>query len=346
MLQKTRLYNNYDFLRVFAAICITFTHSFNLLKQDKREVLMTVSNQRLDFAFLGLCIFFSISGYLIAKSADTSPSFKSYLWKRFLRIQPLLIFVCILSIFIVGPIFTSLSLRSYFNNINSYTYFRNIMPLFGIQFQLPNVFSNNIGEAGINGSLWTLIVEERLYLIVGMLFLLKRKKQNLFVYFVAILNFVYLLHHSFFNSNLINYLNGGHVFYALMFLNASCFYILKIAFIKQSNVYLFSIIIIALLFFTRYFSFNQSIQVLLIPFLINAIAHIKAPTNHIGKYGDFTYGIYIFSFPVQQMLIASKTLNENPYELFFFTLMIVIPIAVLSWHFIEKKMLSLKWRVI
>jgi peptidoglycan/LPS O-acetylase OafA/YrhL len=346
MLQKSRLQNNYDFLRVLAALCITFGHSFSLLKQGKYEILMLASNKVLNFSFIGLSIFFSISGYLIAKSAATSTSFKSYLWKRVLRIQPLLILVCVLSVFILGPIFTSLSLKSYFTNINTYTYFRNIIPLFGIQFQLPNVFSFNIGEAGVNGSLWTLIVEERLYLIVGMLVLLKGKKQTNFLYLVAILNIVYLIHHCSFNSNLLNYLKGRHVFYALIFLNASCFYILKIDFTKQLNKYILPLTIILLLVIANYFSFNESMQVLLIPFFINAIAHIKAPTNYVGKYGDFTYGIYIFSFPVQQILVASKFVKDNPYVLFIYTFIIVFPLAILSWHLLEKKMLLLKSRVV
>ncbi|MEQ1553344.1 MAG: acyltransferase family protein, partial [Ferruginibacter sp.] len=109
--QTERQQNNYDFLRVFAALCITFTHSFNLLKLNEKEYLLKFTNGKIDFAFVGLCIFFSISGYLIAKSAIVSPSFKNYLWKRFLRIQPMLILVCILSVFILGPFFTELSTK-------------------------------------------------------------------------------------------------------------------------------------------------------------------------------------------------------------------------------------------
>jgi peptidoglycan/LPS O-acetylase OafA/YrhL len=344
MQQNERGHNNYDFLRVFAALSITFTHSYNLLKQDEDEVLMSLTNQKINFSFIGLCIFFSISGYLIAKSAITSASFKNYLWKRFLRIQPLLVVVCILSVFIVGPIFTSLNKVDYFKNINTYTYFRNIMPLFGIQFGLPEVFNNNIAEPGINGSMWTLVVEERLYLIVGLLFLLRKNRKQWFVYFVGISNIVWLIHNVFFNHNLIEYLNGRHIFYALIFLNASCLYLLNINFTKNLLLFLFGTPLI--LFLAQFSSLNESIQVLVIPLLVIAIAHIKAVTNHIGKYGDFTYGIYIFSFPAQQILIALNLANNTPLLLFFFTLVIVIPMAILSWHLLEKKMLLMKGRIV
>ena len=64
MLPSNRTNNNFDFLRVFAALCITFTHSFNLLKLDNDEPLMILSNHTIDFSFIGLSIFFSIGNVL------------------------------------------------------------------------------------------------------------------------------------------------------------------------------------------------------------------------------------------------------------------------------------------
>ena len=344
MIINDRFNNNYDFLRVFAALCITFTHSFGLLGSYNKEYLVVLSGQRADFAYIGLSIFFSISGYLIAKSAFTSTSFKNYLWKRFLRIQPLLIIVCFFSIFILGLVFTSLSVMNYFENISSYTYFRNIMPVFGIQYSLPGVFRNNIGSTSINGSMWTLVVEERLYLFVGILFLTKRKKRNLFLWLVGILNIIYFLNNFFFHKQLLNYLNGINVFYALIFLNASCCFLLDIKFSKISGSAVIILGIIGLLFLAFYMRFNESMLVLIIPFLVIITAHIKGLLNYVGKYGDFTYGIYIFSFPIQQILIALK-LTDDPLKLFFLTLLIVLPLAIVSWHLVEKKMLLLKEKV-
>ena len=160
-------------------MCITLTHSYNLLQQSELEPLMRFSGQRVDFSFIGLSIFFSVSGYLVAKSTITSPSFKNYVWKRFLRIQPLLIVVCMLSIFILGPLFTSLNIREYFIYTETYSYFRNILPVFGIQFSLPGVFLNNPAESGVNGSLWTLVTEERLYILLAFLFLFRQKMKFL-----------------------------------------------------------------------------------------------------------------------------------------------------------------------
>ena len=61
-------------------------------------------------------------------------------------------------------------MNEYFKEKDTCTYFRNTMPLFGIQFKLPQVFINNIAENGGNGLLWTLIVERKTLFIVGATF--------------------------------------------------------------------------------------------------------------------------------------------------------------------------------
>ncbi len=342
MLLKERLNNNYDFLRVFAALCITLTHSYNLILKNDDEPLMKLTGNRFDFSFIGLSIFFSISGYLVTKSAFTSLSFKNYIWKRFLRIQPMLMLVCLLSVFLIGPIFSSLNMNEYFKEQDTYTYFRNIMPLFGIQFTLPQVFTYNIAENGLNGSLWTLIVEERLYLLLGLPFLFKRFSKKILISLILILNILFFLHFAFFNEDLIKYFNGNHVFYVLIFLNSSAFFLLDVDFSKYSKSVLIFLGIISLLILSIFLSLEKSFHIILIPFIVIMIAHLKGSTNKAGRYGDFTYGIYAFSFPVQQILISTKLIKDSPLNLFFITLLIVIPIAILTWHMMEKKMLALK----
>ncbi|MGN6531342.1 MAG: acyltransferase family protein, partial [Ginsengibacter sp.] len=158
MHHNERFQNNYDFLRLFAACSIMFYHSFSLLRKIHEEPVYELTNGRINFGFVGLSIFFCISGYLIAKSAVRSPTIINYLWKRLLRVQPLLIITCILTVFIC-VFFTNFSAKDYFLNPGTWSYFRNVMPVFGLQFTLPGVFVHNIAENGVNGSLWTLILE-------------------------------------------------------------------------------------------------------------------------------------------------------------------------------------------
>ena len=336
-----RFNNNYDFLRIFAASCICFTHSFNLLHKDALEPMMRLSGQLYDFSFIGLSIFFSISGYLIAKSAYTSSSLLSYFWKRFLRIQPLLILVCFLTVFVLGPIFTILPAKEYFASPETWTYFRNVFPATGIQFVLPGVFANNIHANGVNGSLWTLVVEERLYLLVSVFFFFKNQKK-LFALLMLIANLVIVFKSFFFPEPIVQYLGGSHVFYALIFLNAAVLYQLSINFKllqKQKFAWLAAVAVLILAFS---FPGTYFLQALVIPFCVILIAHVRAATNKAGKWGDFTYGVYLFSFPVQQMLIAFSEMLHTPLVLFFATMAIVLPLSALSWHLLEKKCLNYK----
>ncbi len=332
-----RQQNNYNILRLLAAIFITLSHSFGLLKLSEKEPLNQVSHQTIQFSFIGLCIFFSCSGYLIAKSACTSVSFKNYIWKRFLRIQPLLIVWCLIAIFIVGVLFTSLSATNYFINKDTWAYLKTILPVFGIRFTLPQVFSNNIAENGVNGSLWTLVIEERLYLFIALIFLFRRAAKSFFISIIVLLNIVYYISTISLQGSFLSGFNTSGSFYSIIFLNASLLYFLKVAFSKSISV----LLICSAVLLVASFSGFDFLKVIAIPIFIIAISQIKGITNKVGKYGDFTYGIYIFSFPTQQILIATKCVS-NPFALFFYTMLIVLPLAIISWHLLEKKMIRLK----
>jgi peptidoglycan/LPS O-acetylase OafA/YrhL len=338
---KERFQNNYDLLRIFAAFCIIFFHSFALVGKTKQEPLVQLSKGRINFSFIGLSIFFCISGYLIAKSAVKSPTLANYLWKRLLRIQPLLIVTCVVTVFFLGPFLTEMPLKDYFLDGYTYTYFRNIFPVFGIQFTLPGVFVHHIADKGINGSLWTLIVEERMYLLMTVIFLYRKGKSFYFILVIVLLNLFYLVNRYFFYGEMLTYFSNVAFFYALLFLNSAVLYLSNFLFKKNLSLVIIGAFIA--FFVAVIFAGIDFIYFISLPLLVNAIAKIKGKTNYAGKYGDFTYGTYVFSFPVQQILVSEGILN--PYLVFFLTLAIVLPLAVLSWNLVEKRFLELRHKV-
>lgn len=338
---KERFQNNYDLLRILAAFCIIFFHSFALVGKTIQEPLVVLSKGRISFSFIGLSIFFCISGYLIAKSVDKSPSLTNYLWKRLLRIQPLLIATCFTTVFILGPFLTDISLKEYFLDSHTYTYFRNILPVFGIQFTLPGVFVHQLADKGVNGSLWTLIVEERMYLLMTVVFLYRKDKSFYFIFLIVLLNLFYLVNRYFFHGEMFPYFSNVAFFYALLFFNSAALYLTNFWFKNKLSL----VISIAFtgFFIAVIFPGIDFIYFITLPLLVNGVAKIKGKTNYAGKYGDFTYGSYVFSFPVQQILISKGILN--PYLVFFLTLVIVLPLAVLSWNLLEKRFLRLRHKV-
>jgi peptidoglycan/LPS O-acetylase OafA/YrhL len=68
----------------------------------------------------------------------------------------------------------------------------------------------------------------------------------------------------------------------------------------------------------------------------------KIKLNNTSKLGDFSYGLYIFAFPIQQTLTLYLYPNINPYTQFLLALPLTLLCSVFSWHLIEKKALKFK----
>ncbi|MBZ4192101.1 acyltransferase family protein [Niabella beijingensis] len=338
---KNRFSNSFDFLRLAGAVGVIYLHSYHLLKQQHAVALDQLFQHRINLTVIMLGIFFTVSGFLIARSVETSVSLKNYIWKRMLRVQPLLTVVCLLTVFLIGPLFTETGVGNYFRNRDSWMYLRTILPVFGIQFHLPGVFEHNTGESGVNGSLWTLIIEERVYLAMCLLFYVQRSRTTIFMLFVAILNILYLVNFFKWGGLNIPWLDKYEAQYFLLFFNGALVYFLKIP-LHRINTVTGILIVAAIYYLTRNTVWST---LFVLPLLILLIGSRKTIVSAIAKKGDITYGLYVLSFPVQQMLIYLSENTIRPPVLFLCTLSVCIPLAYLSWHFLEKKILRLRNRI-
>ena len=61
-----------------------------------------------------------------------------------------------------------------------------------------------------------------------------------------------------------------------------------------------------------------------------------------ARYGDFSYGMYLYAFPIQQMLILHFAAELSPYRLFAVAFPLTLLCAAVSWHLVERPCLSLK----
>ena len=82
---------------------------------------------------------------------------------------------------------------------------------------------------------------------------------------------------------------------------------------------------------------------LLLPAAFGAIVvYVAVGMRHLGnfgKYGDLSYGIYIFHFPVIQWLVSIGLYRESPFGALAATIAIVLALAFASWHLVEKPFL-------
>ena len=69
-------------------------------------------------------------------------------------------------------------------------------------------------------------------------------------------------------------------------------------------------------------------------YLVYYCAFSNNKLSFVDNIGDFSYGIYIYSFPIQQTIY--NFLNIGPFINFIFTLVIVSILAIFSWYKIES----------
>lgn len=343
--------NNFNIFRLIFAIFVLITHSFVLSGNAIKEPLGLLTNGQINFSYVGLRGFFTISGFLIFQSYERSSSGLEFMWKRILRILPGLFAISALTIFIVCPLISSYPIDLYFSdNNNYYLFFESIDPLFqrNIHASASGVFKTNVYTDQINGSLWTISYEFLFY--VGFLFLFIKK--NKVVQFIAIsLAVVFLI---FFKLRYLDpwfkydiyiyntkFLVKALVDFLMFFsLGAFCGVLRYDKLSKKTHQRIVGSSIVIIIALIRLSLFNNFYLYLLVP-LILSIGLLN-----IGKYditvkiGDISYGIYLASFFIQQLLMSIYLFG--PYTLLFFSLSLSIIYGLFSWNYIEKPFLLYK----
>src|SRR5262249_18035083 len=101
--------NNFDALRLVAAMSVIFSHSFLIAEgtQNNEPLILLTGNQAI-FGLAGVFVFFAISGFLVTQSFEQTPRPLSFLAKRALRIFPGLFVATVFSALLVGSLVTDL----------------------------------------------------------------------------------------------------------------------------------------------------------------------------------------------------------------------------------------------
>jgi peptidoglycan/LPS O-acetylase OafA/YrhL len=326
---EERFTNNFDFLRFFAASLIIFSHGFALYLGYAR---IFVFYWHLLIGQFGLATLLVISGYLITQSWERKPDIKKFFWKRTLRIIPGMIASILFVILIIGPIATDLNLHEYFSNLLDPSTWTTI-PFYTTGAALGLFTTNPVTY--VNAPLWTIPFEFLLYLIIaslGMAGVLLRKKSMLpFIFTTA------LLWALWYENPALNKIR-----FALYFLIGSYIYINREK--MEYKLWLTVILWIPVIIF-----YNSQLMFLFafiaVPYTVLYAAHIPSEIVHkFGKYGDFSFGLFIYGYPVQQTIIHLIPDLGIP-ALIVLSYAFTIPIAVISWHLIEKHALVLKNKI-
>lgn len=320
--------NWFNFLRFMAAIMVIFSHSYGLLKLDSPLPFIT---SKVSFGSIAVYIFFIISGFLVFKSWDNEPCIARFLRKRVLRIFPALVVAVFLTFFVAGFFLTSLPAVEYFSNLEALRYLKNIL-LYKIRFNLPGVFENNLYARAVNGSLWTLPVECKMYLMVAVGGALKIINREYTLIMLFVISIMYMALYAIDNYS---YRLG------ICFFMGGIFYLRRSVIVLDYRLFFLMLVWWLASFSTSYYLLST---MLCLPYITLYLAFMQQPAyiRSWASCGDASYGIYIYSFVVQQILIWYYHNMISPLYLFMYSTTISILLGYLSWHFIEKPMLHYK----
>lgn len=340
--------NNFDIIRFILAVLVVFTHGYLVYYGNvaKVEPLELISGNQMGFGTLAVNFFFIISGFLVLQSWLYSKTFFQYLKSRILRIYPAFVVVAFACAFIFGPLGTGTP-QSPFSNITNYWSEVNLSSLTFTTLQLkkpdvPTTFTQLPYAYDINTSLWTIRYEFLCYLIIPFLALFNTFKSKLLPFVLYILVSAVYIYIHFSDYDFTAYFGIlNTIKFTSLFLAGACFYHYR-AYIPRSR-YLFllsSAVLIITLLWVRIFSFVLPVfgGYILFYLIFNRTVRFK----NFSRYGDFSYGIYLYSWPIQQLVMMYFGQKLNFFLFFISTLLIIIPVAALSWHLIEKPFLALK----
>jgi peptidoglycan/LPS O-acetylase OafA/YrhL len=330
--------NNFDFLRLLFAAFVVVTHSYFFTGYGDKDFLYSFTQGQTTLSYIGVRGFFIISGYLIFQSVQRSSSFNNYLWKRFLRLYPALFIALVFTVCICFFLYEG-TLKQYLTNVDTWTYVTNNILLYNLQYGIKGVLN---GDA-INGSIWTIKYEFSFYIMLSVFFLFKKSYKN--VTYLLVLFFLFLLVGKFYFFEKLG--NIGLVFSKSLSLNLGLFFIagsliasFKVEFLR--NKYLIVFFGILLLFFSFKFKYFNFWQFLLLPIIVlqfgfSSLKYINSMSNKIG---DLSYGVYLYSFPIQMFL--TYFFKFNVIQLIIISLILSLFLGFLSWNLVEKKALKYK----
>jgi peptidoglycan/LPS O-acetylase OafA/YrhL len=335
--------NNYDFLRLLAACVVIYYHA-SCLTARFHDPLGLVTGDTTDLGALSVSIFFVISGCLITQSFERSRSILQYAGARFLRIWPAMFVLCVLTACCLGPLVSEDNWHVYFSDNDFWKYFKNCLFL-QTYVHLPGVFMHNHYPVVVNGSIWTLPVEAFMYAVTLFLGITRLQKSKFWMTLIfAALVVADMQIFSTPSGGLTPFLwlppLGATAKFAIMYLAGTLYYLYRDS-IKLSGQ------AAALVFFILAGSYHtphsRLVEYVCIPYLVMFAAYFPAPfLRNAAKFGDFSYGIYLYGFVVQQSILHFTQGHISSTKFIILSLAISLLCAVGSWHLIEKPALSLK----
>jgi peptidoglycan/LPS O-acetylase OafA/YrhL len=346
--------NLFGLLRLVLASAVVFGHVWvaNHWLTGTWDPIATLGIRDMGSGQVAVVGFFSISGFLISGSSRRNPS-NSFAILRAGRLLPgYWLMLVIVTVFLepilfflvhgtlVGiPVFGRQSLVTYF-----------VKNLFVVQFQnsVPGTFVRGM-DTHVNGSVWSLQYEILCYFIAGLMVWIGRRIGGLFSRWVpyATIAFTMFLIRLLLSAKILDYhltfvLIPLSVYLGAFFLSytVGCFsarWLTHTA--TRISVPAVILLLVAVGMWNIWGEFLFPIAVL----VFGSFAGGRK-SSMIGRDVDLSYGIFLFGWPIQQMLSSRHVFVHDPYLSFLAALVLVVPLAMFSWFVVERPCLRMAHR--
>lgn len=288
-----------------------------------------------------LPMFFALSGFLVMGSALRTDDLVRFMSLRGLRIVPALATEIMLSALCLGTIFTALPLQTYLKHPDFLAYFGSLIGR--IRVTLPGVFADNPYPEVVNTSLWTIAPELLCYVFIAALILLRIHRS------ARAMTTIVLVLALFYTS--LDLAQSSH----WMFHGRPSSQLLLLAFAFGNLIYvwrdripysaaLFAACLVYGLVGVRTVGLSYS-AMLCLSYCIVFLGLTVLPRIPILSRGDYSYGIYLYAFPVQQAVAHLLPTYREWYWNIALALPVTIALAAFSWTFIEKPALEYRKRL-
>ncbi len=324
--------SNFDFIRLLASLSVVYVHSITSLRGtelpiEESDFLCYVTRGNFYLGELAVNCFFTLSGFLITQSWLSSKSTWDYLVRRVLRIYPAFLATVLFCTFLIGPIASD----SGWGLVGLIDWNMWLDGAIRLNLVLPPLFTENPQPNHSNVSLWTIPYEFDCYLCVAALGIAGLFKYRLGILCMWLLLYVW---------HILSPIEAWPRFLCYFFAG-TLFFLYRESIPRRGRVVVCMIAAIVCI-------------TLLVPSWLRAIVPIGGTyilfatafeswgfhrlREHVG---DLSYGIYLFAFPIQQLLAQNWHEHLNPTTMFLIAGATSCLLAYLSWHLIERPFLAL-----
>lgn len=332
--------NNFDFLRLVAALSVIFSHSWLIAYGTQRaEPLVWATHNQCSLGLVGVFVFFVISGYLVTESFCRNPNPLGFVVRRTARIYPALVVNGLVIACVLGPIVTSLPLHAYFADPKFRAFLGEYARLWPGPLTLPGVlFADTTVGNLVNGAFWTLVFEVMMYatvLILGIIRLLRVET----ALSLLVLGTAAIWWDERWSLAWLGYMRG----WLWMLSHFAAGMVMYFARRRIAFHWYWALLAIALMVLTSQLGefiafFSLSCGYLTI---YAARARYWPRLDYARHIGDLSYGLYIYGWPCEELVMWLTGGRASWWEVTLGALAMALPLAWLSWHGIEKW--ALRW---